>query len=146
MPTRMFDAIDRVIAMLKDAGANVVDSVEVVGDTLDFVLVGYDGEPDGDRIAIQGGQDWASIGSKKRDEQFGIICAVASRYSADSPKTARGRVKDQFTLVENTILADPSLSLPGQVEYCVADVQPVNLFAEDGWSRLTFVIRVKTRI
>ncbi len=146
MPTRMFDAIDRVIAMLQAVDVNVVDSRTVVGDSIDFVFVGYDGDPEGESLAVQGDQDWAGIGTTKRDETFDIWGAVVSRYSADPPKTSRDRVKDQFTLVENAILADPSLGMAGQVQYCIADVHPVQLFVEDGWYRLTFVVRVKTRV
>lgn len=146
MPTRMFDAIDRVIEILEAAGANVVDGRTVVGDSIDFVFVGYDGDPEGDQAAVQGDQDWAGIGTTKRDETFDIWGAVVSRYSADPPKTSRARVKEQFTLVENAILADPSLGMAGQVMYCIADIHPANLFVEDGWYRLPFVVRVKTRV
>lgn len=146
MPTRMFDAIDRVIAILEGAGANVVDGPVVVGDSIDFVYVGYDGDPEGEWLAVQGDQEWAGVGSTDRDETFDLWCAVVSRYSADAPKAARDRVKVQFTIVENAIVADPSLSMSAQVKYCVAAVHPVNLFAEDGQYRLTFVVRVKTRV
>lgn len=146
MPTRMFDAIDAVITILTAAGANVVDGQTVVGDVQDYVFVGYDGDPGGEERAVQGDQDWAGIGTRKRDEQFEILCAAVSRYSADPAKTARDRVKAQFTLVENAIVADPSLGLANAVGYSVADVHPVDLFSHDGWYRLTFTIRVKTRI
>jgi hypothetical protein len=144
MPTRMFDAIDSIVAIFTAAGANTVDGPIDQGDTLDFVYVGYDGDPDGEWLAVQGDQDWAAIGSKKRDETFDIWCAVVSQYSADPPKTARDRVKAQFTLVENAIRADPSIGL-AQVEWCVADVHPFQLLAESGQYRLPFVVRVKTR-
>lgn len=146
MPSRMFDGIDTIVTILRTAGANVVDGWEPVGDILDFVFVGYDGDPEGELLAAAGDQDWAGIGTKKRDESFDIACAVVSKYSADPPKTARDRVKAQFTLVESAILADPSLGLPGQVQYCIADVHPIQLFAEQGQYRLTFVIRVQTRV
>lgn len=146
MPTRMFDGIDTVVTILRAAGANVLDSWEPVGDTLDFVFIGYDGDPEGDLAAATIEQDWAGIGTKKRDERFDIVGAVVARYSADGPQTSRDRVKTQFTLVENAILADPSLGLPGQVQYCIADVHPIQLFAEPGQYRLTFVIRVLTRV
>lgn len=146
MPSRMFDGINRVVDIVTAAEANVVDGPTVVGDTRDFVYIGYDGDPDGDWSAATIDQDWAGIGTKKRDETFDIVGAVVSRYSADDARTARDRVQAQFTVVENAILADPSLGLPGQVQYCVADVHPVQLFAESGQYRLTFVIRVKTRV
>lgn len=146
MPTRVFDGIDRVIAVVGAAGANVVDSWTPEGDTLDFVFVGYDGDPEGDLASATITQDWAGIGTFQRDEEFEVTGSVVSRYSADDAKTARDRVKAQFTLVESAILADPSLGLPGQVSYCVADVHPIQLFAETGQYRLTFVIRVKTRV
>lgn len=146
MPSRVFDGINTVVTILRTAGANVVDGPVVVGDSLDFVYIGYDGDPDGDWSAATMGQDWAGIGTKKRDESFNIAGAVVSRYSADDAQTARARVQAQFTIVETSVLADPSLGLPGQVQYCVADVQPIQLFAESGQYRLSFVIRVQTRI
>jgi hypothetical protein len=146
MPTRMFAAIDAVIAIFEAAGVNVVDGPTVVGDVRDYVFVGYDGDPDGDWVAAEGDQDWAGIGTTKRDETFEIWGAVVSRYSADPPKTSRDRVQAQFTLVENALLADPSLGLAGQIEYCIADIHPTRLFAETGQYRLPFTIRVKTRV
>lgn len=146
MPSRMFDGINTVVTILRTAGANVIDGPVVVGDTLDFVYIGYDGDPDGDWSAATIDQNWAGIGTKKRDESIDIVGAVVSRYSADDAQTARARVQAQFTIVENAILADPSLGLPGQVQYCIADVHPTQLFAESGQYRLPFVIRVQTRI
>lgn len=143
MPTRVFDGIDTVVTILRTAGANVIDGWEVVGDTLDFVYIGFDGDPEGDLSAADINQDWAGIGTKKRNEFFDIVGAVVSRYSADTPKTSRDRVKAQFTIVETAVLADPSL---GFSPPCVAGVNPVQLFAEPGQYRLTFVIRVQTRI
>jgi hypothetical protein len=46
-------------------------------------------------------------------------------------------------LVEAAILTDPSLGLP---QPTIAGVHPTQLFAEVGQYRLTFVIRVKTRV
>jgi hypothetical protein len=147
MPTRVFDGINRIIEMLTAAGANVVDGPLVDGDTATKIFVGFDADPEGDWSTAVIEQDWSGIGSsRKRDEQFDIVGAVVCAYSADNMKTLRARVQEQFTLVESTILADPSLSLPGQVDYCVAGVHPVQLFAESGQYRLTFVIRVKTRV
>lgn len=143
MPSRVFDGINKVVDILTAAGANVVDGPVVVGDTADFVFIGYDGDPDGDWSAAIISQDWAGIGTKKRNEFFDIVGAVVSRYSADDAKTARTRVQAQFTLVENAILADPSL---GFAPPCVAGVNPIQLFAEDGQYRLPFVVRVQTRI
>lgn len=143
MPTRTFDAINKIVDILTAAEANVVDGPIVVGDSLDFVYIGYDGDPDGDWSAAAIGQDWAGIGTKKRSEFFDVVGAVVSKYTADEPKTIRARVQAQFTIVENAILADPSL---GFSPPCVAGVNPVQLFAESGQYRLTFVIRVQTRI
>lgn len=143
MPSRLFDGINNVVTTLRTAGANVVDGPLVVGDTLDFVYIGYDGDPEGDWSAATISQDWAGIGTRKRNEYFDIVGAVVSRYSADDSATARARVQAQFTIVENAILDDPSL---GFAPPCVAGVNPVELFAEDGQYRLTFVIRVQTRI
>lgn len=143
MPSKVFDGINNVIDIVRTAGANVVDGWDPVGDTLDYVFIGYDGDPEGDLSAATIAQDWAGIGTKRRDEFFDIVGAVVSRYSADGASTSRDRVKTQFTLVENAILADPSigLSLP-----CVAGVNPVQLFAEAGQYRLVFTIRVQTRV
>lgn len=147
MPTRLFDAINKIVATVEAADGNVIDGpLKPVGDSLDFVYIGYDGDPEGEWLAAQMDQDWASIGSKRREDTFDIWCAVVSRYSADPPETARARVQGQFTLVENSILADPSLGALGSPEYCVAAVHPSQLFAEEGQYRLTFVVRVKTRV
>lgn len=145
MPSRVFDAINKVIDMITAAGGNVVDGPFPDGDIETQILLGYDGDPEGDWSAAVIDQDWAGI-TRKRDETFDIVGAVVCAYSADDMRTLRARVQAQFTLVETSLLADPSLSLPGQVDYCIADVHPVQLFAETGQYRLTFVIRVKTRV
>lgn len=145
MPSRVFDAINKVIDMITAAGGTVVDGPLLDSDTRTKIFIGYDGDPDGDWSTAVIEQDWAGI-TRKRDEVFDIVGAVVCAYSADDMRTLRARVQEQFTLVESTIIADPSLSLPGQVDYCIADVHPVQLFAETGQYRMTFVIRVKTRI
>jgi hypothetical protein len=143
MASRVFDAITAIIEMLETAGANVIDGPTTTGDTQDKVNVGYDGDPEGEWLAAQLDQEWAGIGDKRRDETFDVICAVVSEYSADSAKDARERVRVQFALVEAAILTDPSLGLP---QPTIAGVHPTQLFAEVGQYRLTFVIRVKTRV
>jgi hypothetical protein len=146
METRVFDAIDSIIAILKAAGANTIDGPVPSGDSLDFVFIGYDGDPDGDWRAADIDQDWAGIGNtKKRDETFDVIGAVVSTYSGDSVKASRDRVKAQFALVGTAIRADPSIGLT-TAEWAVAGVHPVQLFNDVGQCRLTFVIRVKTRV
>lgn len=143
MPSRVFAAIDATAAIVAAADANVIDGPGAIGDTKDFVYVGYDGDPEGEWQAAQLDQEWAGIGNKSRDETFDVVCAAVSRYSADSVKVSRDRVQAQFTLVEAAILANPSLGLPLPT---TASVHPVQLFAEVGQYRLTFVVRVKTRI
>lgn len=146
MPSRVFDAINKIVDMLTAAGGNVVDGPFPDGDIETQILIGYDGDENGDWSTATIDQDWAGIGNRKRDETFDIVGAVVCAYSADDMRTLRARVQQQFALVESTIVADPSLSLPGQIDYCIADVHPIQLFAETGQYRLTFVIRVKTRI
>lgn len=143
MPSRVFDAINKVVDLVRIAGGNVIDGPTVIGDNLDFVFIGYDGDPDGDWSSATIAQDWAGIGTKRRDEFFDIVGAAVSSYTADDNKTARAKVQAQFTLVESAILADPSL---GFSPPCVAGVNPIQLFAEGGQYRLTFVIRVQTRV
>lgn len=143
MPTRAFEAINRVITILETAGANVVDGRTHVSDAIDFVFVGYDGDPEGDWVAANLDQEWAGIGKKSRDDWFDIVCAVVSHYSADSARVDRDRVQAQFTLVETAILADPSLGFPPP---CVAAVKPQQLIGGEGQYRLPFVIRVSTRV
>lgn len=145
--SRLPATIDALVTTFTAAGIKTWDGAFVTGDYTDAVFVGYDGDPDGDYQTADMNQDWAGIGAKKRDEEFDVICAAVAKSGSTSIKTARDAAIALFSLVENTLRADPSLGFSPPY---VAEVKPTGLFTEptsDGLqARLVFTVHVKTRI
>lgn len=142
MPSRLFDSIDAIIALLTAAGLTVVDGTAVTGDYQAAVWVGYDGDPEGDWRAADIDQEWAGLGAKKRDETFDIICAIVAPFD-ETVKSGRDSVKSLLATVESTLRADPSFGFDSPY---IAGVRPRQLFYDDAGARLVFAITVKTRV
>lgn len=142
MPSRVFDSIDAIVAVLQAADLTVLDGTGLTGDYQPAVFVGYDGDPAGDDLAADINQEWAGLGANRRDETFDIVCAVVAPFD-ETVKSGRDAVKTLFATVENTLRSNKSL---GFTSPYVAGVAPRQLFYDDAGSRLVFSVRVKTRV
>ncbi len=119
------------------------------------LIIGWDGDPEGDLKVADINQDWADAkGSRRRDEQFEIPCCVISKYgAADSWKPARDRAKAILTDLETKLRNAPDLNLPDDSsrQFVIAEYKPTGAFqepfSESGfWFRMQFVVRVSTRV
>lgn len=134
----------------------VVDGVPVSEEFPDHaVFVGWSGDPDGDYQAAGLAQDWAATGgSRRRDEQVDLVCAVTSLYgNADSWKPARDNGLAILADIETKIRDNPELGLvPDTVRQVIsAEFKPAGVhqepYSDTGfWFRCPFTISVKTRI
>jgi hypothetical protein len=143
MPSRVFDSIDSIIALLETAGLTVLDGTGLTGDYQASVWVGYDGDPDGDWKVADIDQEWAGLGTRARNEMFDVVCAIVAPYDGESVKSGRDSVKALFATVESTLRADPSFGFSSPY---IAGVQPRQLFNDEAGARLVFSITVKTRV
>jgi hypothetical protein len=93
------------------SGVQVADGPEVTDSAApDWLIIGFDGDPNGDLQAAQTVGGWAGLGSR-REEQFQVtVAAIASRGDTEV-RAARKRVYEIGARVEAWLLADPSLGL-----------------------------------
>ncbi|WP_406168885.1 hypothetical protein [Streptomyces sp. NBC_00996] len=124
--SRVPQLIDNFLAALNAAaglaGVKVVDGPEV-SDTAatEFVVVGFDGDSEGEYEAASTTQAWAGIGAKKKNEDIQITCAVLVRKGSPAVKGLRDRVFEIFAEVEAVVRADPALGLPPPSVCAVTD-------------------------
>ncbi|MFE7347522.1 hypothetical protein [Streptomyces fimicarius] len=114
--SRVPELIDALVAALRAdeglAGVVVTDGPEVTaGAVPDWIVVGFDGDGDGDFQAASSVQDWASLGTD-RTEQFQLTVAVIALRGDTDVKAARDRVYALAAPVRALLWADPSLGLP----------------------------------
>lgn len=127
MASHVPTTVDAVLARLESV-VKTWDGPVVSGDFDDAVFVGYDGDPDGEFQAIANHvQSWASLGAKKRNESFSIICAVCVLLGDDIVKVARDKGYAMLAQVEDALRADPSV---GQLSPFVASIKPSVAFTE----------------
>jgi hypothetical protein len=117
MGSRVPELIDTLVQRGKtdtelDA-VTVTDGPEVTEDSAhDWLIIGFDGDPDGDFTAAQTVGGWAGL-SSRREEQFQItVAAIASRGDTDV-RAARVRVYEIGARVEAWLREAPSLGLEG---------------------------------
>ncbi|MGW0169557.1 hypothetical protein ACWDWT_30930 [Streptomyces sp. NPDC003343] len=123
MSSRIPELIDALTALGKDdpalEGVRVVDGPEVSEDAApDWLIVGFDGDGDGDFQAASTVGGWSDLRTG-REEQFQLtVAAIANRGDLDV-RAARTRVYEIGARVEAWLRADPSaglLSLEAGVE------------------------------
>lgn len=146
--SRLAPTIDVVVPLLRGVGLTVHDGPEPVDDFTDCVYIGYDGDPDGRMKQGDTDQTWAgTVGATRRDESFGIICAVVATRGDNDVKATRDAAYDLLGTVESTLRANPGL---GFTSPYVAGVRPRETYMKpfsDGMSaRVTFIIDVRTRV
>lgn len=162
--TSYFDMTDAVVALL--GGNNTVVQLTngsyVVYDGMpisedypsDVVIVGWDADPEGDFHSAVVDQNWASIGTRRRDEVVEIPCAAICHYGdADAWKPCRDLAKAVLTDVETKLRTNPDLGLAidGVRQVIVAEFKPTGMYQEPSadtgsWFRAAFAIRVTTRV
>jgi hypothetical protein len=145
--SRIPATIDALVAAFTAAGLHTFDGPLVSGDYTPAVWVGYDGDPEGDFKAVEGDQEWAGIGAKKRGEEFDVICSVTVLSGDSDVRSARETAFALLATVENTLRADPSLD---QTPPFVAEYRPGAMHIEPADTghqvRAVFNVHVKTRI
>lgn len=123
--SRVSPAIDAIVDAFVAASLKTWDGPVLTEDYGDAVWVGYDGDPEGDFMAAETNQEWASLGAKHRSETSSIVCAaIAQRGDADA-RSARAAVTELIEAAGAALRVDPSL---GQPPPFVAGLRPGNLF------------------
>lgn len=124
MGSRVPEVIDRLVQLGQaDAGlkdVRIADGPEVTGDAdPDWLIVGFDGDPNGDFQAAQTVGGWTDFGTG-REEQFQVMVAAIAQRGDTDVRAARMRAYEIGARVEAWLRADPSIGLgPGQVEAAI---------------------------
>lgn len=118
------------------------------GDTRDLLFLGYDGDPEGERVAVSVTREWVGTGSsRRRTERIEIVCAGCALVGTGSFAEATGRVSALMTAVDDFVTANPAL---GQPPPTTALVEAGDLFTDHTaaglQARWVFRIAVTTRI
>ncbi|MFI6337838.1 hypothetical protein [Streptomyces sp. NPDC050535] len=142
MASRVPEVIDALVALGQlepeyepgpdgKGGVVVADGPQVTGDAApDWLVVGFDGDPDGDFEAAQTVGGWSDLGSG-REEEFQItVAAIANRGDKDVV-AARRRAYEIGARVEDWLRADPGLGLPS-IEIAVAGTRLIQDQTEQG--------------
>ncbi|GHA61087.1 hypothetical protein ACFWMH_22035 [Streptomyces tendae] len=116
MGSRVPEVIDRLLALgaadsaLK--GVRVSDGPELTeDDDPEWLIPGWDADPNGDYQAASTLGGWAGLGSR-REEQFQITVAVIAFNGDTDVRAARERAYEIAYAVEAWFAADPSIGLP----------------------------------
>lgn len=115
MPSRVPELIDALVARWRGAeglaGVEVTDGPQVTDSAAaDWVLVGYDGDADGDFMAASATQDWSGMSTRRGEEIALAVGVVAARGDTDV-KAARDRVYALARVLEDDLSANPSVGL-----------------------------------
>lgn len=116
MGSRVPEIIETLVALAAAdpdlAGVAVADGPQVTETSArDWLIVGYDGDPNGDFQAAQTVGGWSDLSTRSREEQFQItVAAVAQRGDTDV-KAARKRAYEIGERVEAWLRAAPHLGL-----------------------------------
>lgn len=135
MDSRVPEVIAALVALGRAdselAGVEVCDGPQVSDtEALDWLIVGFDGDPSGDFEAAQSVGDFAGLGTAI-EEQFQItVAAIANRGDTDIV-AARARVYEIGGRVVAWLRARPSLEL-SSLEAAVGATRLVQDQTEDG--------------
>lgn len=161
--TAFFDMIDALVDLIGSDGEEIqlADLTYTVFDgpptsesyPPNVVIIGWDGDPDGEWQTAVLDQSWAAIGRKLRDEVIEIPCCLLIEYGdGDAWKTCRDRAEKVLTDVETKLRNAPDLGLAvdGVRQVIVAEFKPVAMYqtssSEMGSEfRLEFAVRIQTR-
>lgn len=117
------------------------------GETRDLLFIGYDGDPEGERVAATSRRDWAGLGAKKRDEQLDIVCSACALVGTADYPTALARVDGLLTTVDGLLVTTPSMTQTPPFVAHVGNVDVYTDFTEAGLqARLVFHVLITTRI
>lgn len=61
------------------------------------------------------GEDWVTIGNRRRDERYTVDCGISVAGSSDSVQTATERLYALFALAEAALIASPTLGVAGVI-------------------------------
>jgi hypothetical protein len=111
------DLIDALVGRFSTedglSGAGVTDGPEITGeDRNEWVLVGFDGDQQGDFQAATTEEDWAGLGSS-RQQMIRLTVGLLARRGDGRVKPARDRVYEMKRVIQGVLRADPSMGLPG---------------------------------
>lgn len=133
----------------------VIDGPPVSEDYPDYmVIVGWDGDPEGDHQGALINQTWAGLGRQRRNETVELVCCLIAEYGdADSWKPVRGIGLAIQQDVETKLRDTPNLGFePTPVMQVIqAQFKPTAVFqeqyADSGYQfRVVFTVSVETRI
>jgi hypothetical protein len=113
--TKVGAVIDALVAIFDAATtATVFDGPDPSDDSPDhYVIVGNDGDPDGDQAAT-GSQDWAAMAtSKPRKETASVDCVIVAQTGGADLSTLRAEAMEISASLEDAIRADVTLSNGG---------------------------------
>jgi hypothetical protein len=112
-------------------GVKIADGPEVTEDAaLDWLIIGFDGDPSGDFEAAQSVGGWSDLGTG-REEAFQVtVAAIANRGDTDIV-AARRRAYEIGARVEAWLRADPGIGLRS-LEAAIEATRLVQDQTEDG--------------
>jgi hypothetical protein len=135
MGSRVPEVIEALVSLGKTDGdladVEVADGPQVSGSqALDWLIIGFDGDPSGDFEAAQSVGGWSDLGGG-REEEFQItVAAIANRGDTDIV-AARLRTYEIGARVEAWLREAPSLGLRS-LEAAVVATRLVQDQTEDG--------------
>ncbi|MEU1596203.1 hypothetical protein ABZ468_25925 [Streptomyces sp. NPDC005708] len=110
----LIDAVTGRLAL--DVGlkaVRVTDGPEVSEDKArEWILVGYDGDPEGEFQSATTEEDWASL-STSRSERIELPLTVLVRRGDTDVKAARVRIYEIAAVIRAVFRNDPTVGLPG---------------------------------
>ncbi len=116
MGSRVPEIIDQLVMLGKAdpdlSDVRVSDGPEVTDDSaMDWLIVGFDGDPNGDFQAAQSVGGWSDLRTG-REEQFQVTVAAISQRGDTDVRAARARAYEIGARVEAWLRAEPSIGLP----------------------------------
>ena len=117
MASRVPELIDALVAACRAAPAladvAVADGPELSeSNPAEWLMIGFDGDPDSNFQAAQSVGGWASLVNSDREEQLQVTCAVFASRGDTDVRAARARAYEIAGVLEQLLRADPSVGLP----------------------------------
>ncbi|MFF4746791.1 hypothetical protein [Streptomyces sp. NPDC001268] len=146
--SRVPDLIDALVVRfgteegLRQVG--ITDGPEITdADRDDWVLVGYDGDPNGEFQAAVTEEEWAGLGGS-REELIQLPVTVLARRGDTNVKAARARAYEVGAVIKAMLRADPSMGMHG-VQCAVGSTALFQPQTEQGiQARLVFTLACRT--